>query len=457
MMIRTLMAAVAGLALIGGLGMPAAHAQATSIAAAPGAAAADPGGELAELRRQIAVERAALDQQQRALDAQRGRLEGLERTMVARLGGPAPRLPSQSGTQTAAVTPGSVPLPPSPPPPPPGGAVGVQPVGQAPTDQRQVQVAVLAEQGGIITQRGRLTVEGDLEYARADRNRVVFRGIEIPSSVLIGVFDINESRQDVLTAAGVVRLGVTNRLEVNGRIPYVYRSDKSVLAPVSDPSMPNAGQIAKPVKDGGLGDIDFGVRYQFTNGTNGHPYLIAGVQAIAPTGSNPFTVRRDTLGNALEAATGAGFWGVSPSLTAILPTDPAVLFGTLGYTVNFGRNIDRMIGSAFISRVRPGDEPSASLGIALSLNPRTSISFGYAHTWAFGTRTRLQTLDPRNNTLSDPQNTKTRDLQLGRFLFGVSYRTSPRTTINWNVEVGATDDATDVRTTLRIPFSFDAF
>lgn len=409
-----------------------------------------PPDDLAALRREIAEERRRLDQQQAMLEAQRVRLQRLETTLVARLGG------SPDGSQTAAVTPGSVPLPPSPPPPAANGSAprGVQTVGQAPTDQRQVQVAVLAEQGGIITQAGRLTLEADLEYARADRNRVVFRGIEIPQAVLIGVFDINESRQDVLTAAGVARLGLTNRLEVNARVPFVYRSDKSVLAPVSDPMNPNAGQVDRPVSDANLGDIDFGVRYQFTNGTSGRPYLIAGLQGIAPTGTNPFTVRRDTLGNALEAATGSGFWGVSPTLTAILPSDPAVLFGTIGYTVNLGRNIDRLIGTAFVERVMPGDQPSTSLGIAVSLNPRTSLSLGYAHTWAFGTKTRLRTADPQSGALSDAVSTKTRDLQLGRFLFGVSYRISPRTTINWNVEVGATEDASDVRTTLRIPFSF---
>ena len=51
-------------------------------------------------------------------------------------------------------------------------------------------------------------------------------------------------------------------------------------------------------------------------------------------------------------------------------------------------------------------------------------------------------------------NIRTRDLQLGRLLFGMSYRTSPRTTINWNIEIGAAQDATDVRTTLRIPLTF---
>ena len=44
-----------------------------------------------------------------------------------------------------------------------------------------------------------------------------------------------------------------------------------------------------------------------------------------------------------------------------------------------------------------------------------------------------------------------RDLQIGRFLFGMSYRVSDRASVNWSVEVGATNDATDLRTVLRIP------
>lgn len=414
-----------------------------SISTGAMAQALSPSEEVRQLRQQIAA-------QQRLLDEQRTRLEAVER----RLGGSGGA--AAAATEQQVRTPGNVPLPPSPPRVA-STQPGVETVGEAPTEQREVQVAALAEQGGIITQAGRLTLESNFEYARADRNRVVFRGVEIPQSVLIGVFDINESRQDVLTAGLVARLGLTNRLEINGNVPLIYRSDKSVLAPVADPNRPNAGQIDEPVSDVGLGDISFGARYQFTDGQNGWPYLIVGFQGIAPTGRSPFLVRRDALGNALQAATGAGFWAVSPTLTAILPSDPAVLFGTLGYTYNFGRDIDRMIGPAFIEHVKPGGEPSATVGIALSVNPRVSISLGYAHTWSMGTKTRLRLQSAQTGELGPVATTKTRDLQMGRLLFGVSYRTSPRTTINWNVELGATDDATDLRTSLRIPFSFNLF
>jgi hypothetical protein len=418
------------------------------------------GADLAALRREIADERATLEQQQRVIDAQRTRLQALE----VRLAGGAPN-------ELASTLPGGVMLPPSPPQAGPGimnaadahAAVASQPggqvqtVGEAPTDQRQIQVAVLSEQGGIITKTGRLTIEADLEYARADRNRVLFRGVAIPESVLIGAFDINESRQDVVTAAAVARFGVTDRLEINGRLPYVYRSDGSALAPVVNNGNSSPVGTDQSVKNGNLGDVDFGARYQITDGGAGFPYLIAGVQAVAPTGTNPFKVPRDGLGNPLRAATGAGFWGVTPTVTAILPTDPAVLFGTFGYTLNFGRKIGERIGSAIVDHVTPGGEPAASVGIAISLNPRTSLSFGYAHTMAFGTKTALRTIDSTTGVVSADQTVRTRDLQLGRLLFGVSYRTSQRTTINWNIEIGATEDATDLRTTLRIPFSLAAF
>ena len=411
--------------------------------------------ELSSLRRQIIEERTALDAQQRVLDAQRTRLQTLESSLIAKLGGPVVNTAVNAGSQVAVNPPGAVPLPPSPPPTAGTAGSRVETVGEAPSDQRQVQVAVLAEQGGIITRAGRLTVEGDFEYARADRNRVLFRGVAIPEAVLIGAFDINESRQDVLTAALVARFGVTNRLEINGRVPYVRRSDNSALAPVVNNGSGADLGTDRSVANGNLGDVDFGLRYQFTDGRAGLPYLIVGVQAVAPTGTDPFGVPRDPLGNPLRAATGAGFWGITPNITAILPTDPAVLFGTLGYTFNFGRRIGRQIGPAIVDRVTPGGEPAASLGIAISLNPRTSISLGYAHTLALGTKTQLRTIDPQSGAVSDPMTIRTRDLQLGRLLFGVSYRTSPRTTINWNVEIGATDDATDLRTTLRIPLSFD--
>ncbi len=341
----------------------------------------------------------------------------------------------------------------------PQAAETPRPVGEAPPEEAPPPISVLGDQGGIVSRAGQFTVEGGVEYAHADRNRVLFRGIEIIESVLVGVFDVNESRQDSVVGSVAARFGLSSRFEVGGRVPYVYRSDRSVLAPIAGSNNPPGSQAG--VRDfaatgTGVGDVEISARYQLTDGRSGWPFLIANIQGVAPTGSDPFKVDRDFSGAPTEAATGAGFWGASGGLTAIMPTDPAVLFGTLGYTRNFGRDIDTMIGSSQIDYVKPGDSLNVNLGFGVSLNERMSFNLGYGHTWSFGTRTVTRVMQSQGPLepplLSGPITSESRDLQVGRYLFGVSYRMSENTTLNWAVEVGATDDATDIRTSLRIPF-----
>lgn len=81
-------------------------------------------------------------------------------------------------------------------------------------------------------------------------------------------------------------------------------------------------------------------------------------------------------------------------MTAILPSDPVVLFGTLGYTFNLGKGVDTEIPPVIITHVDSGDAISASAGIGISFNQRTTLNLGYAHSWAFGTTTRTRLMEP---------------------------------------------------------------
>lgn len=404
------------------------------------------------VQQQLDAAQAQLKAQQARIDAQDERLAELQRRLdqsqaVATAGAPLPPAPAVLAAQAGA--PGT-----------PGDPAGVlQPplaplerVGQAPVaEDRPIELAVLDSAGSIVTRKGQLTGEVQLDYARADRNRAVFRGIELVEAVLVGVFDINESRQDVITSSVALRYGLTNRLELGVRLPVVHRSDSSILAPISGSTTNDAAAtIDNSVKGNGIGDLEVTARYQLLDGRGGTPYLIANLQGVIPTGSDPFAIPRDSLGRARRAATGAGFWGIAPSLTAILPSDPVVLFGTLGYTFNLGKNVNTEIPPVLISYVDPGDAISASAGIGISFNQRTTLNLGYAHSWALGTKTRTQLLQA-NASWGDTRMSRSRDLQIGRLLFGVTYRVTDRSSVNWSVELGATDDATDLRTVLRVP------
>lgn len=418
-------------------------AAAPALPAAPAGQAGSPAN--AQLRTELEEARAAIAAQKRQIEQQEQRLRALEARISA-----SPSTIGSTSTPPAALAQGSAASTPGDPATIQQSVIGQ--VGERPTgSDRPPEVAVLGSEGSIVTRRGQLTAEFQLDYARADRNRALFRGIEIVESVLVGEFNINESRQDIITGSGALRYGLTDRLEVGVRLPFVHRADNSVLVPVQGSTSNDAArEITSAAKGNGIGDLELSARYQLLTGRAGLPFLVGNLQVVAPTGSNPFAVPRLPSGEATKAATGAGFWGVSPSLTAILPSDPAVLFGTIGYTHNFGRSVNTVISPVQLTYVKPGDAISASAGIGIALNDRTSLNLGYAHSWAFGTLTRSQLL---TDTAANPAMTEAtaRDLQIGRLLFGVTYRVNDRSSINWSVEVGATDDAPDVRTVLRLP------
>ncbi|MEL7197966.1 MAG: transporter [Pseudomonadota bacterium] len=422
--------------------------------------------ELVKLRREVAAERVSLLNQIEAMKAQQTRLADLERRLSIALGEPqpqsqppierlqkrqirlaqadqrpaAPKARVQTSTAAAASTQVASNRTASP-----QSAVGVAPV----DDGQQPEIASLGRQGSAITQKGRLSGEVEWSYARADRNRALFRGVEVVESVLVGVFDINESRQDVFTNSIGLQYGLTSDIEVGVDVPFIARWDTSILTPVAATG-DGSREIDNSANGYGIGDITLSARKQLLAPAGFGPYVIGNVQATIPTGTGPFEVARNEFGEASQAATGSGFWGVTGGLTAILPSDPGVLFGSLSYTKNFADTVNADIPPVRVARVNPGDSLSFSGGVGLALNPRLSLNFGYAHTWGFGTETT--TVSAEDESIINTQTS--RDLQVGRLLFGTTYKIDQKTSVNFGLEAGLTDDATDLRVSFRFPFVF---
>ncbi|MCK0127367.1 transporter [Erythrobacter sp. F6033] len=406
--------------------------------------------DLGQLRAEVADQRRAIEAQIASLREQQARLEKLESRLDAALTGDQPTQNEQPGP---AAAPAATPNPASQrvaantTQAAPDEAVGV-----APEDaERQPEVTALGRRGSAITKKGQLSGEIEWSYARAERNRALFRGVEVVESVLIGVFDINESRQDVFTQTLGLQYGLTDDFEVGIDVPLIARWDTSLLAPVAGSTNDDEARTIDNSANGfGIGDVEILMRKQLLAPRGFGPYLIGNLQVNIPTGQGPFSVDRNEFGEAFDAATGSGFWGVTPGITAILPSDPGVLFGSLSYTKNFGRSVDTTIPPVQILNVNPGDAISFSGGLGVSLNPRLSFNFGYAHSWGFGTETITRALAEG----AEPVSQKSRDLQIGRLLFGTTYKINNTTSFNFNVESGVTDDATDLRILLRFPFVF---
>ncbi len=307
------------------------------------------------------------------------------------------------------------------------------------------EVAAIPEVGGVLTPPGRVLIEPSFQFSNSQVNRFTFLGVEILDTFLIGVIEAEDVDRDVFSPALDFRTGITRRLEVSLKIPYVYREERrSGTIPQLNAQDPVS--IEREVDGDGLGDIELGLHYQLNEGRRGIFY-VANLRYKSTTGEGPFEVPYDD--NALEekAATGSGFHGIEPSLTVLVASDPAVFYGNVGYLFNLGDDVDTTIGAGDnarrIGRVDPGDALRMSFGMSLAVNPKAAVSFGYKHDFIRETESEINGVEFRSSSLD-----------VGSLLLGFSHALGPRSSLAANLEFGITADAPDVTVTIRLPFAF---
>lgn len=316
-------------------------------------------------------------------------------------------------------------------------------VGEAPAAQtRPPEVQALANVGGVLTPYGHAVVEPFLQYSRSSVNTFLFQGVEVVSSLLIGSVEANKTSRDLVSTGITARLGVSDRLELEARVPFVWRQD-SITNTVQNTNNLTTTQTSNGY---GLGDLEVAAHYQINDGQQDWPFFIGNLRYKSDTGSSPFNSEFNADGSTKTLATGSGFNAIEPSITAIYPSDPATLFANLGYIHSIPEDINHDVGTNFVGRVTPGDTYTGSLGLGLALNDRLSLTFGYEHDYVRPTETvvgGVAQLSP--------------SLQVGSALSGISYRVSDRTSINLNLAAGVTRDAPDAVVSLRVPISMQVF
>jgi len=392
---------------------------------------ADQEKRLAEQARALEEQRQALLAQQRTLKAMQAQLYGGQPQVVpATMGGAGGMSPPPQVQQKVPAQ--AEPAPGTPPP------VGEAPAAEEP---KRPDVAALAEVGGVLTPKGTLVVEPSLSLTHSNINRFVFQGVEIVEAVLVGAIEASDADRDSITLAGTLRYGVTDRLEVEAKLPVTYRDDRVTNLIVS-----TGAQATQELDAFGIGDVEIAGHYQINRGTGGWPYFVGNLRVKSDTGLSPFDIDRNAQGIELELPTGSGFWGVQPSFTAIFPSDPVVFYGNVGYLWNIERSIDETIGASLIGDVNPGDNISVSMGMGFGLNERASFNLGYEHNYITETKTEI------NGVVTESDS-----LQVGLLDLGFSYRLSDTVSLNLDVKVGATEDAPDAQATLRVPVALQLF
>jgi hypothetical protein len=332
-------------------------------------------------------------------------------------------------------------------------AAAPTPVGQAPEGENigPLSVARILELPGVLTQRGQFVLEPSLSYSNSSSLRVSLVGYTIIPAILVGLIDVRDVRRNTYTAALRGAYGVTNRFEIEARVPYLYRSDTAVGREYLE-----GGSFDSAVFNGsgsGIGDIEFTARYQLNEGGLDKPYYVGSLRFKSRTGRDPYegTFSKTLPGFRGEAVqttlpTGTGFYGLQGAFTVLYPSDPVVLFGSVNYLYSFPRdNVTLTFEDGTrdnLGTVAPGGIIGFNFGIGLGLNDKMSLSLGYD-------QNSVEPTKINGRTAADAVR-----LQLGTMLVGVSYRLTPTSNLNFSLGVGVTRDAPDVTLSLRYPMSF---
>ncbi|MGH8780225.1 acetate kinase [Paraburkholderia sp.] len=391
--------------------------------------------ELDALKRRLADQEAGLARLSRALDSGTlGTLRG------AGEGEPSGNAPAAGAAQTAQQS--AQPVQPS------------QPVGQAPvTDSAPPAVAPIFDQPGVLTPRNKFVLEPSFQFSYSSTDRVALVGYTIIPALLIGLIDVREVKTTTLTGGLALRYGITNRMEMELRVPYVYSTNDTVSREIFTGS---AQDNVFSSNGRGIGDVEMTLRYQLNEGGPDRFYYIGWLRFKTATGKGPFDVVTDCVtrcvgnttgtGLPLEQPTGSGFYAVQPGLTWLFPSDPVVFFGNFSYLHSFARsNLSLTILDGekdFVGRVQPGDIWGFNVGMGLALNEKASVSLGYDQSIVLPTKQNGQTVPGSVRVI------------LGTLLLGYSYRLSPKTTLNFTIGAGLTRDTPDLTLTVRVPISF---
>lgn len=416
--------------------------------------------ELDALKRKLAEEEANFQQLSRALDARTldtrrgaGEPAGNGAAAASPAAGLAQDAPA-GGAAQGAPSPAPAGVAQSPAQPEPPAPSAQQPVGQAPVpDSAPPAVAPIFDQPGVLTPRDQFVIEPSFQFGYSSSDRVALVGYTIIPALLIGLIDVREIKSTVLTGGVALRYGLTNRMEVEVRVPYVYSTNDTVSREIFTGS---AQDNVFNSHGNGIGDVEMTLRYQLNEGGPDKFYYVGWLRFKTTTGKSPFDVVTDCvtrcIGNTtgtglpLEQPTGTGFYAIQPGLTWLFPSDPVVFFGNFSYLHSFGRSdlsLTLLNGEQqSVGRVQPGDIWGFNIGMGLALNEKSSFSIGYDQSIVLPTHQNGQTVPGSVRVV------------LGTLLVGYSYRISPKTTLNFSLGAGLTRDTPDLTLTFRLPIQF---
>ncbi|MEW4467205.1 hypothetical protein AB1K62_05160 [Parasphingorhabdus sp. JC815] len=311
--------------------------------------------------------------------------------------------------------------------------------GQADSEDRpQSDKAVdqlLLDQGGVLLPAGKFQLEPSIDYTSISSDRVNISGFSIFNAIVIGSIRVDDVNRDIITGALTARYGLARRVQVDVRVPYVYRNDTETTG------IGTGDATERRITGNGLGDVGLTLAWQPFAARGWRPATIFRLQAEFPTGKSAFEIERiapeeDSPERILTAApTGSGFYTISPGVTFVWPIDPVVLFAGGSFNYTFKRRFDEF------GLIEPGHGFEFFTGMNMSINERVSMNFSFLDKQRFATR---------SNGVKIP-GSGTHDARLS---LGTSIGLTDKMSLVFSAANGLTDESPDFTFSVRLPIIF---
>ncbi len=368
------------------------------------------------------------------------------------------------------------PKPPTEPPPSPTPTTPALPIIEEPAgstsaseeeDEREVTRIPLVgvQQGGILLQRDQLVLEPSVAYSFSTNTRLIVSGFSVLPLIVLGNLESEKVTTQTFTPSIGFRYGLYRGLQFDFRLPYLLQTVNRLRV-----STETAGQVEENSEEFGIGDITFGLSYQFLYEKDWYPDMVFRVGATAPTGRSQFEIFENIaaggpIANVEEflnrlndegAALGTGRWFIDAAISGVKALDPAILFGTVGYsyappvsetliriTANPVGSGVALVPEPIQASLGPVNQISQSLGMAISLNNRVSMNFSFSNLVRFATKV-------------DGQPVPDSSIHVSNLGLGFNIALSPQITTNVLGTIGLTPDAPDVTFTFTTPISISS-
>ncbi len=299
----------------------------------------------------------------------------------------------------------------------------------------------------------KLTIDWGISDTYYDRRQLQLSGFLALDAIFLGNLNLGQTKSHQIMTDVDVRYGLSDRISVDVDVPYLYRTSSFIIG--------GAGGAASTLSDStvnshALGDVNFGLYYQFVKESQNFPDIVGSLRVKAPTGTSPFGIKlqqvdpnNTNLVAPNKLPTGTGFWSITAGLSVLKTYDPVVLFGSLSYTYNVARSfsdISSVIGQTQPAKVKLGDVVQFGGGLALAFSERDSASLAY--TMAIEPQTKTQAPGQGWQKVPGSQTVAS------TLIFGLNHVFSKHLTMNASVAVGLTPDAPNFVVGVRFPYTF---